>query len=426
MQVSVEVTSDLGRRLTVQIPASRIEGEVQSRLQNLARNVRMDGFRPGKAPFNVIESRYGAAVRQEVLDELMQSSWQDAITQQGLRPAGVPRFERQPLAPGQDLQFTALFEIYPELGPVNLSGISITRPSAAVTPADVERMLDTLRKQRQTWRTVSEAAREGDRVVVDFSVEVEGGAKRSGKQVPAVLGAKQLMPEIETGLIGVKGGESRNLSARFPADYHDSQVAGHEGRFTLQVHEVAQPVLPELDDAFAEAFGVTSGGMPALRAEVEANMRRELAQTLRARVKEQLMDALLATNPVSVPQALVQQEAARLAGHGDGEACDHEHHDHSAFSPQAERRVKLGMLVASFVKQNALQVDPARVRALVESVAASYEEPDEVIKWYYSDRQKLAELEAAAIEEQMVDWVLERISVTDQPSSFADVMKLGA
>jgi len=431
MQVTVEETGGLERRMTVQVPSERVETEVDSRLKSLARTARIDGFRPGKVPFRVVQQRYEGRVRQEVVGELIESTYRDALAEQNLRPAGDPRIEPRNLQPGQDLEFVATFEIYPEVRLAPMEGLSVVRPVAEVSDADVDGMLEILRKQRVTWKTVDRPARDGDQVIVDYKATPEGGATPGyeEKNVPVELGASGFA-ELQPSLIGAGTGADITVEKTFPEDQANAALAGRTMRFDLHVVSVNEPDPPALDDEFARAFGVEHGGLDALRTEVSANMRRELDQAIRANVKDQVLEALLAANPVDVPAALVEDEIDRLMAQSREQAPEQVRAQNlnlprELFQDRARRRVALGMLIAGLVKANGIQVDPARVRATVEAIAAAYEQPEEVVKWYYGNRELLSGIEALALEEQVVDWVLARATVTDQPTTFQALMKPG-
>lgn len=428
MQVSVEDTGGLQRRLTVQIPATRVDQEVDNRLKSLSRTVRVAGFRPGKVPHKVLQAKYGSRVRQEVVGELIQSSYHDAITQQNLQPAGEPNIVPKPSATGQDLEFTATFEVFPELTLAPMDGISIDKPLAEVVDADIDEMLEVLRKQRLTWEGVSRAASLGDQVTIDCSGTMNGTAFPGGemRNTPIELGSGTFIEGFEAGLVGKQAGDEVALDLTFPADYHSAALAGKPVRFAVKVIAVAQPNMPDINDEFAASFGIKEGGVEALRREVGANMRRELEATIKVKVKEQLLDALMSANPVTPPSSLVDQEVERLMRQ------DREDHGSQAslqprdvYVERARRRVVLGLLIAGIVKANAITVDPAKVRSTIESIAASYEEPEEVVKWYYGNRQLLSGIEALVLEDQVVEWMLQRVAVHEQPTTFKALMQPG-
>lgn len=429
MQVSVETTSGLQRRMTVTVPEDRIDEAVQTRLKNLARTVKIQGFRPGKVPFNVVKSRYAGQVRQEVVNELLQSSFVEAIGQEKLRPAGRPDIEPKVSGSGEGLQYTATFEVYPEFELAPLAGVTIEKPAADITEADIDGMLETIRKQHLVWEPVERAAADGDRVIMDFTGTLDGEPFQgnSGTNVPVVLGQGRMIQGFEEGLKGAKPGDELTLDLNFPEDYHAREVAGKPVRFAVKVRAVEASRLPEVDAALAKTLGV-DGGMEELRSEVRANMQRELSQSLKSKIKQVVMDKLLEINKIDVPQALVEEESHHLAQQmlqglaAQGAKLQDLKLDPANFAPQAARRVALGLILAEMVHSNKLSVDPGRLRAAVEEMAASYEHPEEVVKWYYSDRRRLSEVESMVLEEQVVDWVLAQADVAEKPQSFAEVM----
>jgi len=429
MQVSVEATSGLERRMTVEVPDERIEKEVQSRLQQLARTTRIKGFRPGKVPVKVVADRYGEQVRQKVIGEVMQSSFKEAITQQDLHPVGAPKIEPESLDKGQNLRYVAIFEVMPEVEPASLSGVKIEKASAEVTDEDVDRMIETLRKQNPIWEEVDRPAEEGDRVVIDFHGTIEGEefSGNKGENVPVTLGSKRMVAGFEEGLIGAKAGDELKLDLSFPEDYGYEEVSGKPVQFAVTVKKVEASRLPEVDDEFAKRFGVAEGGAEALRKEVRENMERELEQSLKAKVKQQVMDKLVELASFDVPQALVQSESEALmnqmrqnmyAPQGKSGV----NLDPSMFEEQAKRRVTLGLILSEIIKRNDIKASPEKVRGTVESFAASYERPEEVINWYYGDKRRLAEVESLVLEDQVVEWALEQADVEEVQKAFDDIM----
>lgn len=433
MQVTVEATGGLERQIRVEVPEERIAAEVQTRLKSLGRTARVHGFRPGKVPMRVIERNYGRQVREEVVSEVLRSSFADAVAQQALAPAGGPTIRELAAEPGQGLAYTAVFEVYPEVRLPDPATLKVSRLTAEVTEQDVEGMLMTLRRQRRDWQPVDRLAALGDRVVIDYDGSVGGQPLEgvAGRKVVVELGSRRLIEGLEERLVGVRAGETRQLSIDFPADHRSPQVAGQSVAFEVRVHAVEEGRLPEIDDAFLASFGVREGGLEALRREVRANMERELRETLHNRLKTEVLDALLAASPIDVPKGLVDAEAERLrhqtqAGLArDQGAADSLRLPRNLFEAQARRRVALGLLLAELVRANGLRVDPERVRARVESLASTYQEPAEVVRWYYADRKRLAEIENVALEDQVVDWVVERASVADVATSFEAVMAPG-
>lgn len=429
MQVSVESTGSLERRMTVEVPEERVEQEVKSRLQRLARTTKMDGFRPGKVPMHVVKRRYGGQVRQEVIGEVMQSTFYEAVGQENLRPAGLPDIEPRKIDEGENLEYTATFEVFPELELPTLEGVELEKTTAGVTDADVDKMIQTLREQHTDWQPVEREAQDGDRVRIDFRGAIDGEEFSGGRgeDVPVTLGGGRMIEGFEEGLKGAKAGEERSLDLTFPEDYPYDEVAGKQAQFDVTVRQVEAPELPELDEAFAAKFGVTEGGVEALRKEVRDNMERELADAVQGQNKQKVLDRLLELVAVEVPRALVENEAQSLA-----EQMKQQMHvpqgkegpdlDTSMFQEQAERRVKLGLLLSELIRQQGLKADPEKVRARVEAIASSYEDPNEVVNWYYSDPRRLQDVESVVLEDAVVDWALEQGEVKESESSFEEVM----
>jgi trigger factor len=417
MQVSVENTGGLQRRMTVQVPAERIDREVDSRLQSMKGTVRLDGFRPGKVPLSVIEKKYGARVRQEVLQQVIHSTLQEALTQQNLRPAAEPAIEPARSVAGEPLEYVATFEVFPDItAPIDF-GFKVARPVVDIGAADIEAMLEKLRRQRVTWKQVEREAQSADQVVIDFEGAVEGQAftGNKGQKLPLVLGSNSMMSGFEDQLLGAAPGEERTLRVTFPADYPSREVAGKEAEFRVKVHTVSESVLPAVDDEFARAFGVAEKGVAGLREEVAANMQRELTQLVKANVKDQVFAGLLERNPIEVPRQLVNDEMARL---------QHQNKNLTAggleLQKSAERRLKLGLIVTEILKRNHIELDPDRVRDTIQSIASSYEKPDDVVQWYYGNQEMLAGVQQAVIEEQAVEWVMQYagIEVENVPTTF--------
>lgn len=427
MQVSLETTGELQRRMRVEVPADQVEREVATRLRSLAQRVRLDGFRPGKVPLKVVERKYGGRVREEVVDEVVQKSLDDALRQENLRPAGGPRIESRQLTPGASLQFTATFEIYPEVVLAPLDDVELERPVADVTDQDVDQLLKVLQRQRQAWEPVERAARRGDRLVIDYHGTVEGGDFPGGsaQHIPVELGEGRLHEGFEEHLTGLQPGATASFDVTYPEDYPKPEVAGKAVHYEVNVRTVSEPRVPELDEAFAHDFGIQEGGMDALRSEVRANMGRELNRAIRARVKDQVMDALLARHAVKVPDALVEEEVVRLqkqladTASGAGRVAG----SPDELRPAAERRVALGLILSELVRAHGIAVDPTRVRASVEEIAASYENPEEVVKWYYGNNDLLSGVESMVLEDQVVEWVSERVRVKDAASTFDALTK---
>ena len=431
MQVSLEKSDGLERRMKVQVPAERVERETEDRLKSLSKRAKVDGFRPGKVPLKVIQQRFGDQVRSEVVTDLLQSSYNEALAQQKLNPAGGPRIDSIDAAPGKDLQFTAVFEVYPEIKLKGVDGIKVERPVAEVGAEDIDAMVDNLRHQRASWEAVQRTAGDGDRVLIDFEGSVDGTPFPGGKgeRVPVVLGEKRMLPDFETGLVGIKTDESRDFDVQFPADYHAAELAGKKAKFTVSAHSVEGQVLPVLDDAFCKTFGVTEGGVEKLRSEVADNMRRELEETVRRRIKDQALDALLKANKLDLPKALVDDEIERLRHDalvriGVRDSKKASELPRELFEDQAVKRVSLGLLVGEIINQQRLSVDAKRVDERMERMAGEYSKPSEAVRSFRSNADIMRQVETLVLEDQAVDWLLDKAAVTDKPTTFKALMNL--
>ncbi|KUM34188.1 trigger factor [Pseudomonas sp. EpS/L25] len=428
MQVSVENTSALERRMTIGVPAERIETEVNKRLQQTARRAKVPGFRPGKVPMSVIRQRYEASARQEALGDLIQETFYEAVVEQKLNPAGAPAVEPKVFEKGKDLEYVATFEVFPEFEVKGLDGIEIERQESSVEDADIDKMLDVLRKQGTRYEAVDRAAANDDQVTIDFVGTRDGEpfAGGSAEGTKLVLGSGRMIPGFEDGLVGAKAGDERVLDLTFPEDYQNLDLAGKAVQFKVTVKEVAAPELPELNEAFFKQFGVEETTVEGFRAEVRKNMERELRQALKTKVKNQVMDGLLAANQIDVPAALISNEVDRLrvqAVQQFGGNIQPDQLPAELFTEQAKRRVLLGLIIAEMVKQFELKPDDARVRELIEEMAAAYQEPEQVVKWYYQNEQQLNEVRSVVLEEQVVDTVLKQAKVTDKQVSYEDAVK---
>lgn len=423
MQVSVESGEGLERRMTVGLSAEQLEAEVANRLQQVARTAHIAGFRPGKIPLKVLRQRFGGKVRSEAFGDLVQSSFAEAVAQQNLRPAGAPRIVPN-IDDGGKYGYTAIFDVLPSFELGSIADAVIRRPSAEVQDADLAAMLDRLREQRKTWVRVERPAESGDRVMASFTGTVDGEeiAGASAKDSPIELGAGRLIPGFEEGLIGVVAGASRTLHLSFPEGYQATQLAGKPVTFEVAVTAVEAPVLPEIDAELARAFGVADGDVERFRSDVRANMERELRQRIQGHLKNQVMDALLAANPITVPGTLVRQEinALREQTRQKAGATDIQLPD-ALFEESAKRRVALGLIIAEVVKRNGIVVDRGRVRAAVEEMASTYEDPSEVVEYFYANKDRLSPFETMVLEDQMVDWALGEARVEDEPMSFQEL-----
>ena len=430
MQVSVETTQGLGRRMRVEIPEERIKGEVDRRLGDLARSARIPGFRPGKAPVKVVARRFGRQVRDEVVGGIVQESLIDALSQEQLRPAAAPRIA--PLETAAGVSYTATFDVLPEISLPQFESIEIAQPVATVSDEDVDRMLETMRVQRRTWKTVERAATASDRVLVDLEGFVDGEPldEAHATELPVELGARRMVDGFEDALVGVQSGEAKTLNLEFPENYPE-HLAGKPVTFDVKVQRVEESEIPDIDDAFAESFGIADGGLGTLRGEVRANMERELAEGLRRTLKQRVMEALLVGTEVELPESMVRDEVARAMQRRREELArsgidlQHVELDPDMFEEPVRRRISLDLLVAEIVKEHRIELDHSLVRARVETIASTYQDPAKILEWYYSDRERLSGIESLAFEDQVVDWIQERAQVTDEPTSFDRILNPG-
>jgi trigger factor len=424
MQVSVETIGTLGRRLKVAVPADQVEKEFNVRLQRLSKQVKMPGFRPGKVPLKMVEAQYGGRLMDEVAGELIQTTLYEAIGSQGLRPAGDPRIQRKPAVRGEQLEYTVEFEIFPEVKRFDLAGSRIERPAVTVSEEDVNRTLETIRKQRAAWKPMEREARLGDRLSIDFVGRINGkefdGGKANGFQL--ALGSGTLIEDMEQGLVGARTGDMRHISARFPADYRHSMLAGQTADFDVKVNEIAEAELPELNEGFARDLGVADGSLDKLRADIRANLEREAAGRARAVVRARVLKLLLDANPMEVPQSLLDAEAQRLKNSDMASGLNAK--DEAAYGVRARSRVALGLILGEFIRNRGLVPDPARVRAKIEEMAADYESPQEFIQWHYEKPERLSEIEGLVMEEKVVEDLLVSADISDKPVSFQELLKI--
>jgi trigger factor len=429
MQVSIETTTGLERRMKVQVPAERVEREVEQRLKSLGKKAKLNGFRPGKIPYDVVKKRFGNEVRQEVLGDLLRDTCNEAFLQEKVNPAGGPRIDSINNKPGTDLEFTAIFEVYPEIKLSGVEGIQVERPVAEITEADIDAMVDNLQHQRASWEAAQRGAHKGDRVQVDFDGSIDGQVFPGGHAEKAfvVLGENRMLADFEKGLEGVKAGEQREFDVHFPDDYHAQEVAGKTARFKVHAHQVDAQKLPELDEAFCKSFGVTEGGIAKLRTEVSENMRREMADTIRKRMKDQILDALLKANPLPLPKALMDDEienlrrdASERMGVKDGKK--NVELPRELFEDQAKRRVSLGLIVGEIISQQQVRVDATRVQERLERMASDYSNPAEAVRSMRSNPAVMRQIESLVLEDQAVDNLLAKATITDKPTSFQELM----
>jgi len=430
MQVSVETTEGLERKLTIAIPGDRVDTAVNARLQEAAQTIRLNGFRQGKVPLKVVKNKFGKGVRQEVIGELMNQTYFEAIAQESLKPAGQPRIEPASTDEGKDVEFVAVIEVYPEIELPDFAAIKAERLVAEVSDNDIDEMIETLRKQRQIWVPVERAAANGDMVNVDYVGKKEGeefqGGKATGQNL--VLGSERMIPGFEDGVIGKAGGAEFTLQLKFPDEYHSEELAGAEVEFELKLNTVSEQSLPEVNEDFFKSFGVEEGGIEAFRGEVSSNMQREMKTASRNKLKTTLMDALISDLEVAIPAALIVNETRQLKQQtvqqmGGGQGFDPHSMPDDLFREQAKRRVKLGLILGEVISQQGIQADAAKVRAAVEEVAATYESPEEVVKWYYSNEEQLQGIESSVIEDQVFDYIIEQAEVSDKEVSYQDVIK---
>lgn len=430
MQVSVETTEGLERKLTIAIPGDRVDTAVNARLQEAAQTIRLNGFRQGKVPLKVVKNKFGKGVRQEVVGELMNQTYFEAIAQESLKPAGQPRIEPTSMDEGKDVEFVAVFEVYPEIELPDFAAIKAERLVAEVSDDDIDEMIETLRKQRQTWVPVERAAADGDMVNIDYVGKKEGeefqGGKAAGQNL--VLGSERMIPGFEDGVIGKSAGEDFTLQLKFPDEYHSEELAGAEVEFELTLNTVSEQSLPEVNEDFFKSFGVEEGGMEAFREEVSNNMQREMKTASRNKLKTTLMDALISDLEVAIPAALMSNEIHQLKHQtvqqmGGGQGFDPHSMPDDLFREQAKRRVTLGLILGEVISQQSIQADAEKVRDAVEEIAATYESPEEVVKWYYSNEEQLQGIESSVIEDQVFDYIIEQAQVSDKEVSYQDVIK---
>lgn len=427
MQVSVENTGKLERRMQVQVPAERVSKEIASRLKHLSRTARLNGFRPGKAPMTVIRQQFGPQVHREVIGELMQTSFSEAVTQNQLAPAGNPRIEPRSVAEGQDLTYVATFEVFPDVTLQPLDSLEIERVTADVTESDIDAMIERLRKQQMRFSTADRPAATGDKVTVDFDGAIDSVAFAGGKgeAVPIVLGEKRMLPQLEDGLLGLSAGEEKIVDVDFPADYRATELAGKRASFKVTVKAVDAPALPELDEEFCKSFGVTEGGIAKLREDVAANMRRELDQTLRNRNKTSVMEKLYQANPVEVPNTLIESqvrdmqiEAMRRSGAKDASQAP----PPEPLVEPARRRVALGLLFNDIIRREKIVLDPARANARLDEMVGAYGDAEGLKRAYQQNAEAMRQVESLAMEDQVVDWVLSHAKVQEKSSTFKELM----
>jgi len=430
MQVSIETLDGLARRMTVQVPSERVSEAVEKKLKDLSKTVRIDGFRPGKVPLKVVQQKFGGHVRQEVIGDVIESSYQEALIQEKVRPAGMPSIDSVSSEEKEDMSYTATFEVFPEVEKLVLDSIEIEKPLVEITDNDFDAMLQKLREQRKTWKETKAAAKKGYQVMVDFEGRIdgelfEGGA---GKDMPVEIGAGQMLPEFESGLEGIKASEQKTVEVNFPEDYHGADVAGKTAEFTLKATKVSKPELPELDEEFAKGFGVEDGDLEKMRTDIRANMEKEKNDRLKASLKNSVMSGLLEHNVIIAPSAMVAEEvkslrmqAAQRMGH-DPESMDEAAFPDALFNEEAVRRVQLGLLVSEVIKKEEIELNQELVESTIEEMAVSYEQPDQVRDYYRQNQQARSGIEGMVLEDQVVTHILDNARVTEKEASFDDLM----
>ncbi|MCD4487124.1 trigger factor [Chromobacterium vaccinii] len=431
MQVQLETLSNLERRMNIALPMAAIETQVAERLKRVARGAKIQGFRPGKAPLKIVEMNYGAQVREEVMGEQVQQGFYKAVTEQSLRVAGYPRFE--PVAAGDDkenFKFAATFEVYPEVKVGELAGKEIEKPNTVVGDAEIEKTIDILRKQRTRYNRVEREAAEGDRVIIDFKGAIDGVAFEGGssENFPFVLGQGQMLAEFEAGVVGAKEGDIKSVEVSFPEDYHGKDVAGKKAVFEILVKNVAEATLPEVNEEFAKMLGIAEGDVEKMRGEIRKNVEREVKRRLQARIKENVMQALIDATELELPKALVSLEIGRLVEQARrdmqqrGMNVKDMPFPPELFAAQAERRVKLGLILSEMVEANKLEAKPEQVRGMITEFADSYEQPEDVLAWYYESQDRLEGPTSMVLEDNVVEFVLSQANVVAKDLSFDELM----
>jgi len=431
MQANLETLSSLERRLSITLPLDKVNNEVESRLKRLARTVKLHGFRPGKVPMKIVEQQFGGQVRQEVLGDAVQQSFGEAVKEKNLRVAGYPRIEVKPgEKPADQFEYVATFEVYPDVAIGSLVDAKIERPLVSINDAEVDKTIEILRKQRTHFHAVERGAQTGDQIGMDYRGTIAGEPFEGGAGVDqtAVLGGGQLLADFEKNLVGMKAGESRAFDVHFPADYHGKEVAGKEAHFEVQLKQVQEPHVPAADAEFAKSLGIADGDLEKMRADVKANLEREVRRRSETRLKDQVMKALLDATKVEVPRALLDMEVERLTQNmrrdmeQRGIKAAQIPMPKEAFEPEALRRVSLGLILAEMVKLHKLDAKPDQIKAVVQEYAQSYEKPDEVVRWYYQQPERLREVESLVLENNVVQWTLSNAKVEDKPTNFDDLM----
>ena len=428
MQVSVEKTSELSRKMTVSVPEAVVQEKMAARLKSLAREVKIDGFRPGKVPQHVVNKMFGDKVRSEVSGDLIHSTFYDALQDQALKPAGRPYI--QELDEPEGFKYTAVFEVYPDISLEGLDQLEVVRPVATVSDADVDDMVEKLRVQKQSWRLVDRETQKNDRLTISFSGTSEGENFTDGKveQFEVVCGANKMIPGFEDNLVGLAAGANKIFSITFPEDYGNANLAGKPAEFDVEVIKVEEPVLPDIDEAFVKAYGIEDGSIDSFRDDIKNNMERELEQALRGKLKNAVMDALYEKIQITVPNTLVDEEVGNLmkpyieTAKRQKMKLEELQLPRDVFEDQARRRVALGLILGEIIQKNAIKLDSNKVRSTIEDMARSYERPEDVVAWYYADEKRLNDVQQMVLEEQSIEWLVAQAQVSDKTISFSDAM----
>ena len=430
MQVSIETLEGLERRMTVQIPSARVAEEVEKKLRDLSKTVRVDGFRPGKVPMKVVDQKYGPHVRQEVIGNVIESSYQEALMQENVRPAGMPSIDSVSSEEQEDVSYTATFEVFPELETLELASIEVEKPAVEINDDDFDAMLKKLQEQRKTWTETKGAAKQGFQVMVDFEGRIDGEPFEggTGKDMPVEIGAGQMLEAFESGLVGIKAGEEKTVEVNFPEDYHGEAVAGKTAEFKLKATQVSKPEIPEIDAEFAKGFGIEDGDLDKMKADIRANMEKEKDDRLKAHIKSLAFSELLAKNAIIAPTAMVAEEvntlrrqAAQRMGQ-DPESATAENLPDQLFAEEATRRIQLGLLISEVIQREKIELDQSLVDSTIEQMAVAYEQPDQVINYYQQNREARASLESMVLEDQVVAHILEQAKVSEKQAKFEDLM----
>lgn len=428
MQVSVEKTSELSRKMTVSVPEEVVQEKMAARLKSLAREVKIDGFRPGKVPPHVVKKLYGERVRSEIAGDLIQSTYYQALQDQDLKPAGYPHIH--PADDAEGFKYTAIFEVYPDISLQDVNQLEVQRPLASVNDSDVDAMIEKLRSQHKKWHEVERAAQEHDRITITFSGSADGENFTDGKveNYSVEIGSNQMISGFEDNLIGLAPGSNKIFTVSFPENYGNAKLAGKAAEFDVDAVKVEEPTLPEIDEAFIKAYGIEDGTLDAFRSDVRNTMERELEQALRGKLKNAVMDALYQTIQVTIPNSLVDEEVENLMKPYKENAkkkkikLEDLQLPRDIFEEQAKRRVALGLILGEVIQQNSIKLDDGKVRSVIEDMSKSYERPQDVIDWYYADEKRLNDVQQMVLEDQAVDWLLAQAKVTDQSMNFSDVM----